>query len=426
MRFTEDFLHYIWKFRLFRQQSLVTTFGFPVEIINQGIHNLNAGPDFENSRIRIGDTVWAGTTEIHLRSSDWERHHHHSDQAYNNVILHVVYLCDQDVYRENGTPIPQLCLEGLLPESLIDNYDQMMGALNWIPCEKHLDLIEPIHIKSWLSRILIERLERKSEVFHEVLAEFKGSWDDSFYIMLARNFGFKTNALPFELLARALPRQVLSKHTNSLLQIEALIFGQAGFLQQKFADEYPLLLKKEYQFLKTKYALQPIDHFTWKYMRLRPPNFPAIRLAQFAALVFKSNHLFSKILELKNPEVIGSLFAELPVNNYWVNHYRFDVVSETCHKQIGSQSINNILINTVAVGLFAYGHYVDRQEKVELAVALLEHIPAENNKLVRRFNEIGFKTDGADQTQALIQLKQEYCDAKKCLHCGIGIKLIKQ
>lgn len=426
MRFTEDFLHYIWKFRLFRQQSLKTTSGLSIEILNQGLHNLNAGPDFENSRIRIGDTVWAGTTEIHIRSSDWERHHHHADQAYNNVILHVVYTCDQEVFRENGTPIPQLSLEDLIPESIINNYDQLMAALNWIPCEKQFDLVDPFHVKSWLSRILIERLQRKSEAFNEVLAEFKGSWDDSFYIMLARNFGFKTNALPFELLARALPRQVLAKHTNSFLQIEALVFGQAGFLEQKFSDEYPLLLKKEYQFLKAKYSLTAIDHFTWKYMRLRPPNFPAIRLAQFAALVFKSNHLFSKILELNNPALIGSLFAALPINSYWSDHYRFDVVSQTANKQIGNQSINNILINTVAVGLFAYGHYVDRQDKIDLAVALLENTPAENNKLVRRFNTIGFRTESADQTQALIQLKQGYCDAKKCLHCGIGIKLLKQ
>jgi hypothetical protein len=425
MRFTEDFLHYIWKFRLFRQHALNTSNGLPVSIINQGIHNLNAGPDFENSRIRIGDTEWAGTTEIHLRSSDWERHNHHTDQAYNNVILHVVYVCDQEVYRENGSTIPQVSLEGLISETLIDSYAELMHELNWIPCEKQFRRMEPLHIQSWLSRILIERLQRKSEAFNELLAEFKGSWDDAFYIMLARNFGFKTNAMPFELLARALPRQVLGKHTNSILQVEALVFGQAGFLGHKFSDEYPRALNAEYRFLKTKYTLQPIDHFTWKYMRLRPSNFPAIRLAQFAALIFKSNHLFSRILEEKTPAAISSLFARLPVNAYWTNHYRFDHLSDKSSKQIGNQSICNILINTVAIGLFAYGRFVGRQDKVDAAIELLENIPAENNNLIRRFSDLGFKAQAADQTQALIQLKQAYCDAKKCLHCGIGIKLLK-
>lgn len=426
MQFTEDFLHYIWKYRLFRHQSLMTTSGIAVEILQTGQHNHNAGPDFENSRIRIGDTMWAGNTEIHLRSSDWEKHHHQSDKAYNNVILHVVYVCDQEVFRENGSLIPQLCLADLIPETVIENYQNLMVGLNWIPCEKHLSHLDPFHVESWLSRVLIERLQQKSEKLTEVLMEFKGSWDDSFYVVLARNFGFKTNALPFELLARSLPQQILAKHKNNSLQIEALIFGQAGFLEQKFTDQYPRELKKEYRFLRTKYSLQPLDHFTWKYMRLRPHNFPCIRLAQFAALILKSNHLFSRVLEHKSATAITAMFTDLPINPYWDNHYRFDNLSGNSVKQIGNQSINNILINTVSVALFAYGRHVANQNRVTRAIELLENIPAENNNLISRFSKIGFKPLNAEHTQALIQLKQAYCDAKKCLHCGIGIKLLKQ
>jgi len=407
MTFTEDLLHYIWKFRLFKQQNLLTDCGLAVEIISNGLHNHHAGPDFENALIRIGNTTWAGNVEIHIRSSDWERHNHQSDPAYNNVILHVVYVCDKEVFRENGTSVPQLSIQEI-PETVIRNYENLMHGLNWIPCERHLASVDEFHIKSWLYRVLVERLEHKSENLKEVLAEYKGSWDDGFYVILARNFGFKTNALPFELLARSLPQQVLAKHKNNSLQIEALVFGQAGFLEQRFADDYPKRLKREYGFLRKKYALTPIDQYTWKYMRLRPQNFPCVRLAQFAALVLKSSHLFSRILEVTNAGIIASLFFNLEINSYWNSHYRFDVISENSFKQIGNQSINNILINTVAVSLFAYGRHIGQQRFINRSIELLEQIPAESNQVINRFSELGFKPRNADHSQALIQLKQSY------------------
>ena len=425
MTFTEDLLHYVWKFRLFNQQNLLTDCGLPVEIISNGLHNHHAGPDFENALIRIGDTTWAGNVEIHIRSSDWERHNHQLDPAYNNVILHVVYVCDKEVFRENHTSVPQLCISGI-PETVISNYVNMMHGLNWIPCEKQIGEVDEFVVKSWLYRVLIERLERKCENFKVLLEEYKGSWDDAFYVMLARNFGFKTNALPFELLARSLPQQVLAKHKNNPLQIEALVFGQAGFLEQKFTDDYPKQLRREYTFLRKKYELSSVDHYTWKYMRLRPQNFPCVRLAQFAGLIFKSSHLFSHVLEVKSAAEISKLFEELPLNSYWETHYRFDAISENSSKQIGNQSINNILINTVAVALFAYGRHVGQQSFIDRSIDLLEHIPAERNQVISRFGEIGFRPVNADHSQALIQLKQSYCDAKKCLHCGIGVKLLKQ
>lgn len=426
MQFAEEFLHYIWKYRLFSQQALKTISGLAVEILNTGIHNHQAGPDFEHSRIRIGDTTWAGNTEIHLRSSDWEKHHHQLDKAYNNVILHVVYLCDKEVVRENGTFVQQLCLKELIPDSVLANYHQLMIGLNWIPCEKQLKVIDPFHVKNWLSRILIERLERKTENLKSLLNEYHGNWDESFYVLLARNFGFKTNALPFELLARSLPSYILAKHKNNILQIEALVFGQAGFLDQKLTDHYPLQLKKEYVFLKKKYSLQSIDHFTWKYMRLRPTNFPGIRLAQFAALIFRASHLFSRIIEINDAAAISKVFSDLPINSYWNTHYRFQILSSERSKQIGLDSINIVLINTVVVSLFAFGKHTGQQSLISRAIEILEHLPPENNNLVKRFSLAGFNAENANHTQALIQLKQAYCDVKKCLHCGIGIKLLKR
>jgi Protein of unknown function (DUF2851) len=441
MHLTEDLLHYLWKFRLFNNHELKTADGEILEIISTGIHNKHAGPDFENAKIHIGQTLWAGNVEIHLRSSDWSRHQHQYDKAYNNVILHVVYQHDQQILRTDGTEIPVLVVENLIPPTIANNYTQLMQGLNWIPCEKLLVNVDSFHVKNWLSRVLIERLEEKTRLVNARLTEYKGSWDDAFYIIMARNFGFKVNAVPFELLARALPQQILAKHKNNPLQIEALIFGQAGFLNENQAinhlkaaiysnkdikDEYAKKLKREYQFLQKKYKLTSVDKYIWKYMRLRPQNFPTIRLAQFAALIIKSSHLFSKILEIKDVKMIKKLFYDLPVNVYWHTHYRFDAEASGSSTQLGEQSVNNILINTVAVFLFAYGKSTDDVSYINRAMALLENVSAEANQIINRFKQIGIESDKAYASQALLQLKKTYCDEKKCLHCGIGIKLINQ
>lgn len=426
MAFTEEFLHFLWKFRLFRQQQLLTSAGEPLELLSVGIHNKNAGPDFEDARIRIGNTLWAGNVEIHLRSGDWERHNHHQDAAYDNVILHVVYEADKKILDRNGTEIPQLVLKPLILPEAINRYELLMGELNWIPCEGVINHVEEIHIRSWLSRILIERLEAKSRAFTDLLSEYNGSWDDAFYIRLARNFGFKTNALPFELLARSLPQQVLARYKHQPVMIEALIFGQAGFLNEKFSDEYPARLQKEYKYLQKKYGLNPVDRFIWKYLRLRPQNFPSVRLAQFTALVIKSSYMFSRMLEVEDVKQMRLLFEGLKLNPYWKDHYRFDQAAGPAPKQLGDEAINNILINTVAVSLFAYGHYLKQDIYKERALALLENVPAETNHILSRFASMGIKAENGAASQALMHLKSCYCDAKKCLHCGIGIRLLKR
>jgi hypothetical protein len=424
MTFPEEFLHYLWKFCLLKKQEFKTTSGESLDIVNVGLHNYHAGPDFESAKIRIGDTLWVGNVEIHIRSSDWNRHQHQFDPAYDNVILHVVSEHDQAIIRNDGTEIPVFQIKGLIPADIAQNYISLMADLRWIPCEKQLSGIEPFFIKSWLSRILIERLEERSIQVGELLKEYKGSWDDAFYITLARNFGFKTNAVPFEMLARSLPQQLLGRYKNRAMQIEALIFGQAGFLNDKFNEDYPKMIMQEYRFLRKKHELNPVDRYLWKYMRLRPRNFPTIRLAQFAALILKSSHLFSKILNEKDSRRIMKMFSEMPVNNYWKTHYRFGKECQQTTTTLGEKSIDNILINTVAVFSFAFGHLQGNDEQLDKGLNILEKLSPESNAVISQFIKIGFIPENAGHTQALLQLKKTYCDQKKCLSCGIGIKIL--
>ena len=424
MPFPEDFLHYIWKFRQFKHQQLATTAGDSLKILAVGVHNRNAGPDFENAKIQIGETLWAGSVEIHIRSSDWQKHKHEVDPSYDNVILHVVYHHDQDQYRNDGSVLPVLELRPLIPEGLSERYQELMGNLNWIACQETIGDIDRFHLTSWLSRVLVERLEEKSKGVYQVLEEYKGSWEDSFYLFLARNFGFKVNSQPFEMLARALPLQLLARHKHNPLQVEALIFGQAGFLYDTFTEDYPLQLQREYLFLQKKYQLRPIDRYLWKFLRLRPLNFPTLRLAQFSALIMKSDHLFSRILDASTPAELRAMFTELPVNGYWKQHYRFGVTSNPFSHLMGEESVNNVLINTVALFLFCYGRNMNRSSFVNRAIGLLEWLPAENNQVIERFKAAGVKLAGADCSQALLQLKKSYCEEKRCLECGIGVKIL--
>jgi hypothetical protein len=426
MLFTEDFLHYVWKFRLFDRTDLHTTDGEELEIFSVGIHNSDAGPDFQNARIRIGDTVWAGNVELHISSSDWQKHGHTSDNAYDNVILHVVYRDDQPLILPNGRRVPTLDLQNRIPDDLYNRYHKLIfGNQAIIPCEASIGAVDSLTMHNWLTRVLVERLEKRSEAVITALNLNRGDWEETFYQFLAANFGFKTNALPFELLAKSLPQITLAKHKNNPLQIEALIFGQAGFLTDNVKDEYPLKLKKEYEFLRKKYQLNPIENHLWKFMRLRPQNFPTLRLAQFAALVVQSNHLFSKLLEIKDVKGLRNLFTEIKINPYWENHYRFDAESVPSAKNLGQASIDILLLNTLALFLFSYGKYNQLQHYINRGLQLLEYLPNENNKITADFSTLGVKIKNAFESQALLELKNNYCNNKKCLHCGVGNKILK-
>ena len=288
---TEDFIHFIWKYSYFDSNSLFTTKGDKIEIIKLGEHNTNAGPDFFNAKIKIGDTLWVGNVEIHINSSDWIKHKHSLDNAYNNVILHVVLKYDIDINRQNGEIIPALELKYDI--NFEDRYHQLMKNKQWIPCQSYLPAVNKFDIHFWLAKIAIERLHSKSSIIEEKLARNNNNWEESYYHKLARSFGMNVNSEPFELLAMSLPLLILAKHKNNLFQIESLLFGQAGFLNEIMPNElYYVKLQKEYIFLKKKYQLKAIEKHQWKFLRLRPSNFPTIRISQFANLIYKSTSLF--------------------------------------------------------------------------------------------------------------------------------------
>jgi len=426
MFFTEDFLHYVWKFRLFDRLNLQTTDGEDLEIYSAGIHNSDAGPDFHNARVKIGGTVWAGNVELHLSSSDWEKHGHSADNAYDNIILHVVYSDDKPLILTNGRRIPTLELKNRVPDDLYNRYHNLVfGNQAIIPCEASIGSVDGLTMHNWLTRVLVERLERRSAAIISAINLNRGDWEETFYQFLAANFGFKTNALPFELLAKSLPQITLAKHKNNAMQIEALIFGQAGFLEGAVTDDYPRNLKTEYVFLQKKYGLKPLEVHLWKFMRLRPQNFPTVRLAQFAALVVNSNHLFSKVLEIKEVKGLRNLFADITVNPYWENHYRFDAESVAASKNLGKSSIDVLLLNTLALFLFSYGKFNQVQYYINRSLQLLENLPPENNKVVADFSTLGVKIKTAFESQALLELKNNYCSYKKCLECGVGNKILK-
>ena len=426
MRFTEDFLHFVWQFRLYDALQLQTVDGKLLKILNCGLLNKHAGPDFTNAKIIIDETTWVGQVEIHLKSSDWYVHQHQKDDAYNNVILHVVWQHDADIKRNDGSILPTLSLQSKISEHLFDNYQNLINSTQNFPCRQQIGKIDGFVVNSFLSRMLVERLEQKSQEVFERLEQLNGNWDEAFYHFMARSFGFKINALPMQLLAQNLPQQLFAKHKDQAMQIEALVFGQAGFLNQGFEDAYPKQLKTEYAFLKKKYNLTAIDISLWKFLRMRPQNFPTLRLAQFAALIVKSNHLFSKVLEVKNVKELHQLFEGLPVNKFWQTHYHFNKLAEKVNVQLGRSSIDNILINTVSLFLFAYGKYTGQANYQTRAFYLLESISAEKNSIILQYVEAGVSVENSYQTQALLQLRKNYCNEKRCLNCGIGLKILKK
>ena len=430
----EEFLWYIWKFRLFDSNDLKTTDGEPVQILKVGEHNSDSGPDFFNARIKIGNTTWAGNVEIHVNSSDWKKHSHQKDKAYDNIILHVVHEADVKIHRGNGELIPALELKNRIPQNVYGKYLQFKSSKDWIPCEKQIASVDKFILNNWLDRLLVERLERKSKTITDSLKQNKNNLEETFYQMLARNFGQKINSEPFELLAKQLPISVLAKHKNNLVQIESLLFGTAGMLEKEFKEDYPKELKKEYKFLKSKFKLRSMDSFLWKFMRLHPPNFPTIRISQFANLIYKSSHLFSKILEANSVKQIISLL-ETETSEYWQMHYRFGKQSplssgrgswgEAKRKRLGSDTINTIIINTIVPFMFVYGKEKGEEKFCDKALAFLEKLEAENNFIILKWKSMGVPAKSSYETQALLQLKNEYCSKKRCLECSVGNTLLK-
>lgn len=417
----EMLLHFIWQYRLFSAFGLKTTDGEDVEVINAGLKNNNAGPDFFNAKIKIAGTVWAGNVEIHIRASDWDRHQHTSDQSYDSVVLHVVADADRDIYRSNGEKIP--CVKLDFPDETARRYDALLSNSLRIPCADRIGKVPEIVINGWKNNLLIERLQYKTEHLRELLTLTGMHWEEVFYISLARSMGFSVNAQVFEMLAKSIPLSVVAKHKQNLFELEALFFGQAGLLSETASDEYVLKLSEEYRFLKAKYKIKPLEGTLWKFLRLRPDNFPTVRIAQFCSVVHNSSKLFSKITEKPEPEYVGQMFHILP-SDYWLTHYRFGEKVGEKPKRIGKESVNSLLINTVVPLLFLYGEKSGKETLKQKAVEILESLPTEKNALVIEWKSLGIKIETAYDSQAFIHLKKNYCEQKKCIQCRIGHKVL--
>lgn len=419
----EDLLYYVWNLKTFDLDDLQTTSGQPVQIIQAGIRNQHSGPDFLQARIRIGPEIWVGHVEMHVLSSDWLKHQHQEDKAFQNVILHVVYQEDEKISLPNGEELACIELKDRIRPMLIGQYENLMLAQNWIPCEKNERPVSIPALRGWYESILVERLAAKTNRIQEVLENTDYDWEEAFYRTLGRNFGFNVNADVFEALTISLPRKILIKHKDKLKQVEALLYGQAGLLHQSFQDDYALDLKAEYDYLQMIHKLTPLQEQQWKYMRMRPANFPTIRIAQFAVLIFKTVHLFSKMLAARSVTEIVNMFQS-DVSGYWKNHYIFDQESEKKSKKLGASSIHLIIINTVIPFLFHYGQTHRMEAMQDRALRFLEELPAESNQIIRRFKSLDFEAKTAFDSQALIQLKNFYCDHKRCLECTVGNSIL--
>jgi len=419
---TERLLQFIWQFQYFNKSELVTTTGEPVQIIFPGQYNTNQGPDFSDAKIKIGKTTWAGSVELHIKTSDWNKHNHQGDKNYNNVILHVVW--EEDAAPDEvAYNIPVLELKNRVSKILLQRYEELMNSSSFIPCKKSIHTVRDITWKSWKDRLLAERLMRKAKTAETFLQQNNYHWEETFWWMLARNFGMKVNADAFEAMARSIPINVLAKHKSQIHQLEALLFGQAGLLDGKFTEDYPKLLQREYKFLKEKYKLKPI-HQPVHFLRMRPGNFPTIRLAQLAALITESAHLFSKIKDAKTVKELSNWF-DITANDYWHYHYRFDETAAFKKKKLGAAIIDNIIINTIAPVLFAYGSYHDEQKYKDKTLKWLEQTAAESNSITKGFQQLDIENKNAFDSQALIELKNEYCNKKRCLDCGVGNAILK-
>lgn len=419
----ERLLHYVWKNRLYREADLTTTEGIPVFVIDPGIQNADAGPDFFNAKIKIAGIVWAGSIEIHLKASDWFRHHHDRDRAYDSVILHVVQQNDALICRTNGEIIPQAMLR--VPLSVQASIDWLLSRDSPIPCFSYLPSFDRLSLCSWLESLLCERLERKTEHIFSLLEKYRNDWNEVFYVVLTRNFGFGTNSDAFEWLAQSLPFHDIQKQRNSQSQVEALLFGQAGALDAEAGDSYYSLLRREYLFLQKKYDLHPLDETLFKNLRIRPESFPHLRLAQLAAVWVAYDSLFSSVLEVHTPEEAEAFF-HIPPSEYWRTHYRLGQSAERKEKFPGKRSVQILLINTVVPLLFAYGQRNNRPEYCDRALSFLEQIAPESNSIVTLFSRAGIHAKHAGDSQALIQLKREYCEKKKCLYCRIGFRMLSE
>ncbi|MBD1397896.1 DUF2851 family protein [Pontibacter sp. JH31] len=422
----EEFLHYIWQHQYFDKTDLCTVEGEPVQVLRVGMYNTDAGPDFKEALVRVGNVEWSGSVEIHLRATDWRRHQHQLDFKYNQVVLHVVWEADEAIRRPDGSLIPTLELKNRVNLALLQTYEQLRRAPFAIPCAAFWPQVPDITKTMMLGRALTERLELKGEEVLQVYRQLGNDWEATAYQLLYKGFGFKINQEPFERLARALPVQVVRKHYNNQFQLEALLFGQAGFLDN-LGDEYSIALAKEYDYLSRKYGIkeQAMQRHHWNFLRMRPANFPTVRLAQLAALLTKHKSLFSTIIQTENPKAYDALWPA-PVSAYWQKHYTFGAESRAVQTQLGKPSAQNLTINVAVPLLAAYASHTQEIGYLDKAVGLLEKVKEASNRITRQYEELGWKAASAADNQATLGLYKRYCQPVNCLRCAIGNKIMKQ
>ena len=431
-KYMEQLLHYVWRHKLLPLGELKATDGRSVEVIDPGLHNRNAGPDFFNAKVRIGGTLWVGNVELHLRSVDWYQHGHDRDPRYNNVVLHVVSIADTDVQTEDGHYLPQLVLQ--VPPHIKEHYEELLRCEQYPPCYRIIPNLSQLMVHSWMAALQTERLEQKTEAIRERVERSNGSWEDAYFQTLARNYGFGINGDAFEQWAQTVPLSAVGKHRDDLFQVEAIFMGQAGLLDEASIPEryradalsegYFTRLRNEYLYLQHKFQLQPISYVVWRFLRLRPQNFPHIRLSQLANLYYERRASLSALIECETVDDLRKLL-DSHVTPYWETHYMFGLESPKNSKKLSISSTNLLIINTAIPILFAVGRHRQKEELCDHAFDLLEQMKAERNHIITMWQECGLPVKTAGDSQALIQLKREYCDRKDCLRCRFGYEYLR-
>ncbi len=421
----EEFLHFLWQYKLFNSTNLISVKREIVEVIDSGSYNTNSGPDFLNAKLKIDEQLWVGNVEIHIKSSDWYAHHHEKDVNYDAVILHVVWEHDSDVFMKNNHPIPTVELQSFVQKEVLANYKKLfLKEQRWIPCEKQIAETSSFILNNWLERLYFERLENKSVVIKELLQKSNNNFEAVLFQLLAKNFGLKVNGEAFLQLAQSFDFSVLRKVRFNEEQLSALLFGQAGFLEQELEEAYYLQLQKEYAYIRHKYRLEPIAKHRFQFFRMRPNNFPTIRIAQLIALYNKYQNLFSRLIDVNKVEGFYDLFTG-EVNDFWKTHYTFETASKKTDKRLSKSFIDLLIINTIIPLKFVYEQARGEVDQEGL-LQLIKQLKPENNSIISKFLELKIKANNAFESQALLELKNNYCAKKCCLQCAIGSKLLKK
>ncbi len=418
----EQFLHYLWKHKLYSLNNLITECNQQVEVIHPGEYNTNAGPDFFNAKIKLNNILWVGNVEIHSKASEWHYHQHHTDGAYNNVILHVVEEVDCSTQNALGKTVPALKM--LYSSSIHQQYRELINSVVEIPCAHKLHKVSEFEMSLWMQRMLVERLKQKCEGIKTFLKKAVNNWDEIFYLLLFRSFGQGVNGLPFELLAKSIPLNILLKYCDRCDMVEALLFGQAGFLSDEYMeDSYYLSLLDNYKYLRNKHQLKPIDSHLWKFLRLRPPNFPTIKIAQLVQLLIKTKGVFGSIINVADVKTFEQLM-EVSTSEYWETHYTFSKTSKKKTKSFSKESMTGVVLNALVPYLMAYGKAIGSSEMQDRAMKWLQLLKPENNHIIKQWRIHGVTVKNAADSQALIYLFNYYCKSKRCLHCRIGHQVL--